>query len=42
MDLKGKVKVRMIRNKTRYKRLTSIYIEYRGHKINTQNKNEHN
>ena len=35
VGLKGKVKVRTIRNKTRYRRLTSIYIEYKGQKINT-------
>ena len=32
VGLKGKVKVRMMRNKTSYRRLTSIYIEYKGQK----------
>ena len=41
VDLKKKVKVRVMRNRMGSRRLNSIYIEYKEQKINTQNTNNH-
>ena len=38
---KRKVQVIMMRNEAGYRRLKSIYIEYKEQKINTWNKNKH-